>query len=237
MAERGSFDKYLTTCFSDGRDLVAANRFYEADYKKFLPKSKDAVILDIGCGTGDFLRYLKSKGYLNASGVDVSGEMVEYCRKIGLSNVELVSDLITYLMKNSGKFDAIVLNDVIEHLKKEEIVDTMAAVRASLKKGGILILRTINFSTLGGIYLRYKDFTHTTAFTEFSLRQVLLLAGFSDIKLMGNSCVIRFSALSLLRFIFLNLWFMFLKLIYLLEVASDRPGIYSKLLIAVCKNE
>lgn len=235
MVKAEHFDKYLTTHFNGQRDIKAAYRSYEGDYGSFLPNDKNAAILDIGCGTGVFINYLRSKGYTNVSGVDASREMVDFCSKSGIGSVILVHDLASHLLTMPQTFDLIALNDTIEHFPKEDTVDILKAVRTSLRKGGLLLVRTGNFSTLAGTYLRYKDFTHEIAYTESSLAQVLRMAGFDDIEIRGNRYYVT-GIRSLLRVALLRLWFLVLKAVYLVEMGSDSPRICSKLLIGICRN-
>ena len=74
---------------------------YEAQYGQFLPPSRDAVILDAGSGAGHFLYFLKKKGYVNFTGVDISPQQVEFCRKYISGNVVL-ADIFDYLQRESG---------------------------------------------------------------------------------------------------------------------------------------
>ncbi len=236
MKSEEYFENYLSTArFTDPRNRAVAYKFYESEYAAYLPRDTGARILDIGCGMGEFITYLRTKKYSNVSGVDVSSEMVDFCRKQNIANVELVRDVVEYLSQKAGTFDFIVLNDTLEHLPKKDTVGIVKAIRLSLKEGGILLLRTVNFSTLGGMYIRYKDFTHEIAYTEYSLEQVLSMAGFKNVRITGNKYPINFGIFSLLRAIALRVWFLILKLIYLVELGCDRPRIYSKMLIAVCR--
>ena len=59
------------------------------DYNKAILKfdkcdiSKDDIILDVGCGTGNLLRYLKDKidfNECNYTGIDFSEQMINYCQ-------------------------------------------------------------------------------------------------------------------------------------------------------------
>jgi 2-polyprenyl-3-methyl-5-hydroxy-6-metoxy-1,4-benzoquinol methylase len=236
MGEKDHFDNYLTTHFMKPRDTGAAYWSYENDYGPFLPTDKMAAIVDAGCGTGIFIEYLRSKGYANVAGVDISPEMVDHCRKEKISGVEQAGELAGYFSKMSAKLDLVSLNDIIEHLPKRETVPILKAIKVALKPGGTLLVRTGNSSTPGGIHLRYKDFTHETGYTESSLRQVLRLAGFDDIAIKGNRYRLTPSVRSVMRRILLALWFFILRIIYLAELGTDRPRIYSKLLVAVCKN-
>ena len=79
----------------------------------------------------------------------------------------------------------ITLNDVLEHMPKDKVIPLLSLSRQSLKAGGKLILKTPNLGNFFTVYLRYKDFTHESGFTEKSLHQVLWIAGFRDMTIFG----------------------------------------------------
>ena len=97
------FDKYMDSIFASGNELspeefelIAAD--YEALYGQFIPSSCDAAILDAGCGAGHFLYFLKKKGYVNFTGIDISQQQIEFCRKNISENVVL-ADIFDYLQE------------------------------------------------------------------------------------------------------------------------------------------
>lgn len=80
------YDKYADTVFKDVNILTdeqfkKASIKFEDLYGGILPGNRDSNILDIGCGAGHFLYYLKTKGYNNFLGIDISPQQVEYCKK------------------------------------------------------------------------------------------------------------------------------------------------------------
>lgn len=96
-------------------------------------------------------------------------------------------DIETFLDSSQNKYDAVIFNDVIEHLTKEEIIRILEKIRNSIKLSGCLMVKTPNMAnpfvnTTG----RYIDFTHEIGFTEFSLNQVLKATGYKDIYIKGT---------------------------------------------------
>jgi 2-polyprenyl-3-methyl-5-hydroxy-6-metoxy-1,4-benzoquinol methylase len=51
--------------------------YYEINYRPFLPQDRHAAILDIGCGQGDFVRYMHSLGYSNITAVDIDRHAID----------------------------------------------------------------------------------------------------------------------------------------------------------------
>ncbi|MCX6740485.1 MAG: class I SAM-dependent methyltransferase [Candidatus Parcubacteria bacterium] len=156
---------------------------YEWNYKNFLPEDKKVAILDIGCGLGQFLSWLKEKGYKNFLGIDISEQMLNICKQNVTDKVEEISSLAEFLRNKNNIYDLVVLNDVIEHLPKNEIITDLEIIYAALKKGGRLLIKTNNLASITGARMRYSDFTHEVGFTEFSLNQVLTVSGFSEVEI------------------------------------------------------
>src|SRR5687768_1313002 len=50
--------------------------------------NKEIRILDAGCGTGGFLRYLRHHGYTNSVGIDIANIAVELSRKQGFEVIK-----------------------------------------------------------------------------------------------------------------------------------------------------
>lgn len=177
------YESYAQTGFGGYDNAVASPESfaqYVVNYSSHLPASRTAAILDVGCGAGHFLAWLRERGYSEARGVDLSASSVAHCRRHGLT-AEVVADTGQYLAAHPQTFDLIAMNDVIEHFLYEEVVGILSHACAALKPGGSLLVKTINMANAGGLYLRYADFTHRVGFTETSLRQVLVAAGFGTV--------------------------------------------------------
>lgn len=156
---------------------------YELNFGEKLPREMDARILEIGCGGGHFLYYLKKKGYTNYLGIDLSDEAVEWCCDRITPHVEK-ADAFSFLMNREHFYDAICSSDVIEHIPKDKILVFLTAVYNALKPKGVLLLRLPNMSNPFALNGRYRDFTHECGYTEKSIFQVLYVSGFRiiDIK-------------------------------------------------------
>ncbi len=134
----------------------------------------------MGCGHGSLIHCLKSMGYRNIEGVDVSGEQVAMAHSLGMPEI-VQGDLAGFLEGKAQKYDVAFLMDVLEHLEKQEVVDMLELVRAALKTNGRLIIHVPNAEGLFGMRIRYGDFTHQVCFTPKSIGQVLRATGFSKI--------------------------------------------------------
>lgn len=229
------YANYVTTHYARAHssDFGRVARGYGAVYYDALPDEKDAPILDLGCGMGEFLAFLESRGYTAAEGAELSPESAEAARSRVASTVHLVEDPLAFLAERPGRYRMITMNYVIEHLPKASVVPTLQAVRAALAPGGTLFVTTDNPAPLGGLLSRYNDFTHEWIFTELSLQQVLDLAGFEGVRLVPPRRAPARSLRNVAGRAAFRAWTSVLKLIYFLEKPGDyRPRIFDSPLAA-----
>lgn len=107
--------------------------------KKYRKKGR---LLDLGCGTGNFLWEMKKRGF-EVHGVDPSSQACELARQ-RLENI-FNSELEEHHFPDNY-FDVITLWHVFEHLLNPNI--TLKEIHRILKKDGILILETPNIDSL-----------------------------------------------------------------------------------------
>jgi 2-polyprenyl-3-methyl-5-hydroxy-6-metoxy-1,4-benzoquinol methylase len=144
-----------------------------------LPLPSAGPVIDIGCGQGELVRLLLADGY-DAEGVDVSPEQVAVAHAAGLNRVRR-GDYRHMLMERQSQLAAVTATDVLEHLTKDEVLDTFDRVIEALAPGGVLVARVPNaVSPLGG-HVRYGDFTHESSYTARSVRQLAAAAGFRSV--------------------------------------------------------
>ena len=154
-------------------------------FRKFLPVKKSAKIVDVACGAGHFLYFLKKEGYTNVRGIDLSKDQLDIARKMGITEVE-EKDLFEYLSKCLNEYEMIFANNIIEHLKKDEVFRFLDILYQALKPGGKVFIITDNAHSLFGSAVPYFDFTHEESFTFTSLTQVLRVCGFENIEIYGE---------------------------------------------------
>ena len=146
----------------------------------YLPSSRDAVVVDCGCGNGPIVSWLVQRGYSKAVGIDASQEEVDAARALGLP-VERAR-ITEFLAKHTGSIDFVILRNVLEHHYKHEIVEILKRTREAMTEGGRVFIQVPNSETPFGARLRYADFSHEVAFTSSSISQVLRVCGFDEIE-------------------------------------------------------
>lgn len=156
---------------------------YRRDIRPALPPPHAGPVVDIGCGSGELVRLLLADGY-DAEGVDVSPEQVSLAHSAGLCQVKQ-GDYRDVLGKRVGQLAAVTATDLLEHLAKYEVLDTMDLVAAALLPGGVFVARVPNSVSPFGGHIRYGDFTHESSFTARSVRQLTAAAGFGSVTVMS----------------------------------------------------
>jgi len=148
--------------------------------RRYLPHQRNIPCLDLGCGGGNFLYFLRCQGFLDLQGVDVSQEQVALARGLGLPVTQV--DVFEFLQACGRTYGLISALDLLEHLHKEELVELVGLIRERLDPGGIFLGRTPNGGSPLGAGVCFGDFTHETILTPESLRQVLRQGGFKEIR-------------------------------------------------------
>ncbi|MDI1355625.1 MAG: class I SAM-dependent methyltransferase [bacterium] len=126
------YKDHLENKYLPGRDKYLQWFFYP----KILRQFSKGHIVDLGCGTGEFLRYLKIKNR-SFSGIDNNPHLVEKCVKMGF---DVVMDDVTQLNNVKAPIDNAVIDNVLEHLEVSQTDSFFKALKAKMNKGGTLVV-------------------------------------------------------------------------------------------------
>lgn len=164
----------------EARAAEAWGRPYDRYLRGWLPTDRNAAIIDVACGGGRALFFLKRRGYTRVEGIDISPEQVHLARQV-LSAVS-VGNVTDYLSSRHESFDLAIGLDFIEHLQKDEILRFLEVSFGSLRMGGMLILQTPNADSPFVASSRYNDLTHETCFNPNSLGRLMRLCGYTLVE-------------------------------------------------------
>src|SRR5437667_11487666 len=67
-------------------DILGSELVFRKSFSPWLPTSKDAKMLDLGCGYGEFVYVLQREGYARAMGVDRNVQQPEVARRLLVAN-------------------------------------------------------------------------------------------------------------------------------------------------------
>jgi len=208
-------------------------RFYQKNYFKYIPKYKNASILVVSCGPGYFINLLENQGYTDILGIDSDPEKVKYAKRRGL-NCQ-TEHALAFLKNNQKLFDAIFVEQEINHLTKDEILNFLKLCWDNLNNNGILIVHSLNGANpITGSEALAQNFDHYNTFTEYSLRQILSYASFQEIRVIPLNLYIFYENPLNYIGIFLDaLLNLFFRLSFLFYGKTNR--IFTKKIAAICK--
>ena len=175
------FDSFWEAPKDVEKGFDSFGKFYRHNYLRHLPGNREAKIIVISCGYGYFVHLLKTAGYTAVSGIDSDPEKVRIAREKGLNCA--VESAFAFLETAPGPYDAIVAEQEINHLTKEEILHFLDLCRRNLVDGGTLLVHSLNGANpVTGSEALAQNFDHYNTFTEYSLRQVLEHSGFREVN-------------------------------------------------------
>ncbi|MFK7748692.1 MAG: class I SAM-dependent methyltransferase [Kordia sp.] len=116
-------------------------------YKRWLPKNKEARILELCCGTGRLTIPIAKDGF-HITGVDYTPSMLEKANKKA-SEAGVTIDFIEGDIRNldlQEQYDLVFIPfNSIHHLyKNEDLFKAFSVVKKHLKKGGLFLLDCFN---------------------------------------------------------------------------------------------
>jgi SAM-dependent methyltransferase len=228
------FDSFWEGPANVEKGYYTFGQFYRHNYLSFLPSDRSARILAISCGPGYLVDLLTKKGFTNVLGIDSFPDKVEHARRRNLNCV--VAEAFPFLYSAPSTFDAIVCEQEINHLTKEEILNFLQLCRHSLKTNGILIVHALNGANpITGAEALAQNFDHYNTFTEYTLRQVLDYAGFEDTRVFPlNLYVFYRNPLNYVLILLSALYSAFFRFSFMLYGKSNR--LFAKKIAAVCRN-
>ena len=131
-------------------------------------KSKEKTILDVGCGTGDFLVACKKKGwYVNGVEPNVKA------RQIALQNLKEVKETLRQFSFET--YDVITLWHVLEHV--ENLNEYILELKKLLNPNGVLIIAVPNYKSFDAKYYNehwaaYDVPRHLWHFSQTSIKNL-----------------------------------------------------------------
>ncbi|MFP2996298.1 class I SAM-dependent methyltransferase [Spongiivirga sp. MCCC 1A20706] len=116
-------------------------------YKRWLPKNKEARILELCCGTGRLTIPIAKDGF-NITGVDITFSMLETAKakavEAGLEIEFIQEDIRTLNLSEQYDLIFIPFNSIHHLYKNEDLFKTLAVVKDHLKENGTFILDCFN---------------------------------------------------------------------------------------------
>lgn len=168
-------------------------------YREFQVRHRPAPgrnrLLDVGCGTGEFLLLARAEGW-DVAGIEIAKAGVEATRRAGLT-VHLGS--LTTVDLPESSFDLITFWNVLDFVP--DPVEQARAAHRVLAPRGLLVARVVNLAPHAALYrvsrlfgwwpglvsaLSKQYFFSPVSFSPRTLRQTLERAGFEKIEVVNS---------------------------------------------------
>ena len=175
------YTSYENACRGSDK-LITERLSYHLKWFKNIKTTKQAYVLDLGCGRGEFVELL-NKNKIHARGVDLNKFSVEHAKskKINVKQADIFKELKRFKPKTVPAISAFHL---VEHLTFTDLQSFMQLTATRLKPGGILLIETPNILNLQVAASDfYKDPTHIRPVHPSTLSHWLKHSGFSKIKI------------------------------------------------------
>ena len=139
----------------------------------FPPYFPDGRALDIGCGNGAYLSYLKPHGW-QVFGVDISSRAAEVAKSV--FDIDVFVGELNDIPFSSESFDFVHMSHVIEHLT--EPIEALKRIAQLLKPGRVVYIETPNadsdgFKSMGKYWFPLEAPRHVYLFSPDTLREAL----------------------------------------------------------------
>lgn len=150
--------------------------------RPYLPYFSDGVVVDLGCGRGEFLELLKDAG-VPSRGVDGDPAMVARCKERGL-DVEQ-GDLLEFLAsEKDASLGGVFTAQVVEHLPPDAIGKLVHESFEKLKPRGVFLAETINPRSILALSHNFNlDLSHRQPVHPDMLAFLAESVGFDEVEI------------------------------------------------------
>jgi len=147
-----------------------------------VPFVQGGKLLDVGCGAGNFLAQIKSRG-MKLCGVEPGKFDKKFIKKHGLNIFQGTLEQAKY---PKNYFDIITMNQVFEHLNNQK--ETLRELRRILKPGGTLVIavpqrRCLNYLIFGKYWQHIDIPRHLIVPSIKNMKSYVKEAGFKIKKI------------------------------------------------------
>ncbi|MQS14773.1 class I SAM-dependent methyltransferase [Streptomyces kaniharaensis] len=142
-----------------------------------------SLILDVGCGPGNFSNYLGSRGHCPV-GIDISFEMLSVGRQRRGVHHPMVQGTMERLPFRSGIFDGLLIAYSLLHIPKKNVQSVLQELRRVIKANGrsLLLLKEGDDERVIAASLVAGEFLVASMWRVPELQPLLELAGWNLIS-------------------------------------------------------
>ena len=176
----GRFTSVFQRMYLPSAPYRMATIFKERVEELIRPRVPSGRLLDVGCGSGHFLKVAHDAGF-EVHGVELNPQMVEFATtELRLPNIR--RGTLEEAAYPAGHFDAVTLWDVLEHV--EQPGRLLQAVLRAVRPGGWVFAYTENFDSFNLFVTgKYSEIVapdvHVRHYSPATFRREFAQAGFT----------------------------------------------------------
>lgn len=165
------------------------NGTFLIDPSPFLSPLRDRLspgvrVLDVGCGSGRDLLWMKSHGF-DVKGFELSPGLAQLARRN--AGCEIIVGDFTQFDFSALSFDAILLIGALVHLPHSDVPDVLHRISQALVSGGLMLLslkegRETQTDETGRTFYLWEDSACREVFEKLGLREIDFLRQTSRIN-------------------------------------------------------
>jgi SAM-dependent methyltransferase len=154
----------------------------------YVPSRPNGKALDIGCGCGDLLLWLKRHGWSETHGVELSQGAADLANKNGLT---VFCGEFVHARYPDHYFDFISLSQVLEHMHDPMLI--LKEARRILKPDGLLVIGVPNFDSYeNAVFGKHQSILkevprHLYHFSRKTMTRMLDESGFRVDRIAGKT--------------------------------------------------
>ncbi|GIV65415.1 MAG: hypothetical protein KatS3mg046_675 [Bellilinea sp.] len=177
------YDQYKTE-YRKGLERIIHSYGLRKRFRSILRYKSSGELLDIGCSTGDFIRYVSTNPNWRTVGIEPSIVAYNKALQLGLNVYNMLLEDFT-ISHSDHKFDVVTLWNVIEHLFSP--TRDIQIIRNHLKPKGLLVITTPDVDSFSAhlfqkYWIGYELPRHFYVFSKRTLRLLLEKSGFELIR-------------------------------------------------------
>lgn len=170
--------------------LKASDKIIKTSVADFLDEyiADGQNILDIGCGYGTLLDILRRRRKVAVRGIELGELDIKAAREYyGLDVYQGSLEDFASDAANAGKYDAVIMNHVFEHLP--EPLESLSQIKRILKPKGFLYIGVPNMMNMKNRPEVFFHIAHAFNYSPHSIKLMLEAAGFGIIKFNGSAAL------------------------------------------------
>ncbi len=208
----------------EANNLIFSDFENNIKYVSYLEKNGiltlDKKILEVGCGTGYFLNWLKHRGYNHIIGADIAISAIDYAKDhFKPIRFDLIEE--NELIYSENSFDIVLSFDVVEHIIDQK--NHFKQVHKILFPGGYYCFATPlkELNTLFNILNKKNKIYHPSLQNKIGLELICKQTGFSKSEFVKLSYTLSNKQIKKIKSKHLGCFLPFLKIVILSNIIPN----------------